>query len=389
MNLNNLQDFLDQNKIPKIIIKPKTFLEIAKQPHYENVISNIYGFFFNVYEEHGLKDLFIRSLVSCVHERTTDKDFSSFSDFTITTEYGTKGLGKKKKRGRIDLLLRSHNQAIIIENKIYHHLDNDLDDYWNSVIVKSEGNSGKIGIILSLKPISQNHYQQFEFGNEYINITHSQFMQKVMSNAPSYLENNSNRHVHFFHDFYQNIINISSPTMNPSDINFYLKNQEKVNQLVLFKQQFKNHVVAEVNKAGHSINNVKLIVPKNKGNARRLRYYRSIKHPELVYTIVFEELFKDTGFLHIIVEPRGNTLKNGNHFKHLPLDKTQYPIIKSDFYDKTNESYAHFAHKEYRLTTEDISDLSGFIQTKIKEDGFAFIFEKLLSVLETKEIHHT
>jgi hypothetical protein len=52
-----LQTFLNQNEIPKIKGKQKTFLGIAKQPHYENVISNIYAFYFNVNEVHKFKSL--------------------------------------------------------------------------------------------------------------------------------------------------------------------------------------------------------------------------------------------------------------------------------------------------------------------------------------------
>ena len=57
-----LKQFLSEAQIPEIKTKPKTFQGIAQQPHFENVISNIYGFFFNVEEEHDLKDLFINSL---------------------------------------------------------------------------------------------------------------------------------------------------------------------------------------------------------------------------------------------------------------------------------------------------------------------------------------
>ncbi|WMN06118.1 hypothetical protein QYS48_31660 [Marivirga arenosa] len=41
---NDLSDFLKSNEIPSVKQQPKTFLEIARQPHYENVISNIYAF---------------------------------------------------------------------------------------------------------------------------------------------------------------------------------------------------------------------------------------------------------------------------------------------------------------------------------------------------------
>ena len=51
----------------------------------------------------------------------------SFTNFTIMTEYGT------KNQKRIDILLQNVEQAIIIENKVYHTLDNDLDEYYNEI----------------------------------------------------------------------------------------------------------------------------------------------------------------------------------------------------------------------------------------------------------------
>jgi len=156
MNTKELQTFLDNHEIPKIKKKPKTFLGIAKQPHYENVLSNIYAFYFNVNEEHGFGDLFLKSLVECIEgSELKDRNFKDFTDFDIETEYYTEGIGLTGKKGYIDLLLYNNKQAIIIENKVNHHFDNDLDDYWNSIRLDEEGPVSKIGILLSLKPISK------------------------------------------------------------------------------------------------------------------------------------------------------------------------------------------------------------------------------------------
>ena len=105
MNLTTLQEFLDTAEIPVIEPKPLTFLEIAKQPHYENVLSNIYAFFFDVNAEHGFKELFISTLVALRMKKLglTSSKFEGFYDFNIETEYFT------KKRGRIDILL--HNSG--------------------------------------------------------------------------------------------------------------------------------------------------------------------------------------------------------------------------------------------------------------------------------------
>ena len=134
VDLLQLQSFLNQNEIPIIKSKPKTFLGIAKQPHYENVLSNIYAFYFDVNEVHQFKDLFIKSLLELINRSILVKEktvFETFSEFDVFTEYGI------KDQKRIDILLQNNEQAIIIENKVYHHLNNDLNEYYNEIKVAS------------------------------------------------------------------------------------------------------------------------------------------------------------------------------------------------------------------------------------------------------------
>ena len=165
--------------------------------------------------------------------------------------------------------------------------------------------------------------------------------------------------------------------MSENNISFYIKNKSKVNQLVSLKYEFKKHIIAEVEKAGHGIDNVKLAFSNYKPNNDRLRHYESTRNPELVYTIVFEDLLKDRNRLHIIVEPRGKVLKEGTVFKNVEFNKEENQILQESFYSKTNEGWAHFASKWYDLNTTDIADLGAFIQYKIKEDHFESIMDKL------------
>lgn len=100
--------------------RTKTFMEVAGYPHYENVCSNILKFYFDPANEHGLKDLVLNSLLQIV-----DKDFkldTDFEEIRIYREYET------KKNNRLDLFILTENFAIGIENKIFHHLHNDLTD---------------------------------------------------------------------------------------------------------------------------------------------------------------------------------------------------------------------------------------------------------------------
>ncbi len=387
MGLYQLQTFLDYNPIPKIKKKPKTFLGIAKQPHYENVLSNIYAFYFKTWEEHGTSNLFIKSLIACIKDsKIKNKDFSKFKKFKVKTEYPT------IKNGRVDLLLYNQNVAIIIESKVYHYLDNDLDDYWDSVQLDTDAITSKIRIILSLKPISKDQYQQYNCAKEFINITHLQLMKEVSKNLSQYENDSNQKHIYFIKGFNQNISNISRPVMSKENINFYVDNKTKINQLVNFKYEFKKHVIAEVENAGNGLENVNVVLSKYKPNADRLRHYESTKNPELVYTIVFEDLLQDKNILHIIVEPRGNTLKNGAIFKTIEFEPAEKEILKETFYNETNNGWAHFAWKAYELTSENIANLASFIQGKIKDDHFESIMQKLenyLMIPPPNEIHRS
>jgi hypothetical protein len=383
-NTEELIQFLESTEIPKIEHKPKTFLEIAKQPHFENVLSNIYAFFLNVQEEHGYEDLFVKSLLACIADKSSDltKDFSSFTDFEIETEYPTKGIGKNGKRGRIDLLLYNNEQAIIIENKVYHTLNNDLDDYWNSVKLETPSTDSKIGIILSLKPISKDNWQNFDHKGEYINFTHLEFINKVNGFKSEY-EEHANPHFHFvLADLIQNIQKISLPSMKKEDIQFFLENKEKINQLEAIKNEFRNHVISEVEKAGNSINNVSIFRQKTSQNGR-LRYFQSKTHADLMYVVVFEELFQSSNVLHIIIEVRGNTLKKGEVFKTISFNNLEQGIVKDEFYKNTHATWAHFAHKAYEMEINFVSNLGDFILQKLKDDHFESIFLKLENFLKS------
>jgi len=166
--------------------------------------------------------------------------------------------------------------------------------------------------------------------------------------------------------------------MNKDNINFYFENKDKINELVKFKYQFKQHIITEVEKAGNSITNVKVVVPRNgTHNAPRLRYYQSTLQSELIYTIVFEDLLNGKNILHIIIEPTGKALKNRFIFKNINFDACQNEIICANFYHKTDKNWIHFTSKSYTLNKDNILRLGEFNEDKINDDHFKSIFNKL------------
>ena len=98
-------------------------MDITGVTHHENMWSDIYKFFFHEEESHHLNDLFIRSLEQLLGREDFLRDFSVKRECVVDEDK------------RIDLLLynESTRNAIIIENKVNHSLDNDLNLYQNSV----------------------------------------------------------------------------------------------------------------------------------------------------------------------------------------------------------------------------------------------------------------
>lgn len=379
MNLNSLQTFLSQNEIPKIKGKPKTFLGIAKQPHYENVVSNIYAFFFNVHEEHNFKDLFIKSLLELIKASKLGKEkntlINTFLDFEIATEYNT------NNGGRIDLLLTSPENAIIIENKVYHHLDNDLDDYWNSV--ESEN---KVGIILSLHHISRSNYSEYKNASNYICITHKELLEQVQKNMGTYLLDANDKYTVFLKDFIQNMMNLSTTLMNEKEIEFYYDFQQKIRDTKVFFENVENHVKAEVEKAGNILNGVILNSPRvNSQKSNSIRCFVSPKNKNLMITVGFDYLLTGENKLYLIVELQNETLKDREKYKNIDFTESELQISFSEHFKTTNDSWSHFATKEYILKAKDIHNLSAFILQKLEKDHLLSIFKKIETFLGVNE----
>lgn len=366
MMLEQLQTFLNQNEIPKIKGKPQTFLGIAKQPHYENVLSNMLAFYFDVNEEHQCKDLFIKSLLELIN----DSRFETFLDFDVYTEYGI------STQKRIDIVLQNDTQAIIIENKVYHHLHNDLHAYYDEVEADH-----KVGIVLSLYPISNIKHPHF------INITHLALLNKVMQNLGNYILEASDKYVVFLKDLYQNIINLSYDLMSKENLEFYYKNQKKINELVTFQKSVKSHILSELIKAGQTLENLNLLQPRSNSQLDgRLVFYISPKHPDLFFTILYEDLLKEERTMKIMIEMQGKLLKDRGVFKEKIKFSEKEALNFADHFKNTSLHFAHFMLKEYELGENDIINLSEFIQQRLVDDHMLSAFGKIENFLDNKKL---
>lgn len=359
-NLSILENFLNEHQIPIVKKKPLTFLGISKQPHYENVWSNIYAFFFNTIEEHNLNDLFINSLLELINENI-DSKFNLKSPFDIETEVGT------NNNGRIDVLLSNNNDAIIIENKVYHHLNNDLEDYWNSI-----SQTNKIGIILSLHKVPKTQL----INTKFIGITHLELLQKVVSNLSNYFSTANEKYIIFLKDFYQNVINTTNP-MDTDIIKFFYRNQEEINQISEVKSSFVSFVISEVEKA--RINIDEKLEPYGSRN-ESFRYYLCPNQGNLMITIVFGELFTEKRELLFIIELQNELLNQKEKIQTIEFDDKEKEYLKTDFFNQKG-SWAHFAIQVVRPTENDIINLNNYISETINNSPIIDIYKKIKAKL--------
>lgn len=333
---------------PKPVNKRKSFLEIANVPHYENVISNFYSFYLDKNEEHKFGELFLKSLYDIIAEKTNKQ--IEFDNYSVYTEVST------KNDGRIDILIEDEDEknAIIIENKIYHTLNNDLIDYWKSV---KATNNNKIGIVMTLEELETNN-------PNFINITHKQYIKKIKSNIGYYLNGCDDRHLLFIKDLFENILNLTSNKSDMSDtLKFYYEHKDKIHELSEFKEQAKQHFY-------NSVNELKKItgLEPEKSKTKDYRCLIISKRPSLRYWLRFSQDSSDD-FFTIYLDLYGKTKENA---EKLVEDKklrscAEKKGIKIELFREENNGIS-IASKSYSLTSDEFVDFGKFIADKIKTD---------------------
>jgi len=116
------------NSIPKFIFeKEKNIFDIGTRGFYENPFTDVVAYILDSNSEYKGRDLFLKYLLQDFPEEVVD----SFIDKCSTTTQYTTGMGN-----RIDLLLYNNSYLILFENKIYHTLNNPLNDYRDDITSK-------------------------------------------------------------------------------------------------------------------------------------------------------------------------------------------------------------------------------------------------------------
>ncbi|WP_277488011.1 PD-(D/E)XK nuclease family protein [Catalinimonas alkaloidigena] len=355
-------DYVEEDK------QPKTFLEIAQQPHYENVISNILAFFFDTGEEHGLKDLFISCLINLLNNKG-----ASFQMHTCTAqrEYGV------KKKGRIDILLKDklEESILIIENKIYHSLNNDLNAYYDSV-KKEFPEADILGIVLGLEPLNTGHHK-------FISITHREFIQELQNRIGFYYLNAPDKYLLLVKDYIQNI-NLNYPSHKMQDkLRFYHQYHQKINDLSKLHKDVLHHVNEEIEKAAQRYEYKFSNEPYEEVyyNYWEVLDRKDPLNDEFFYTLIFKE--KDHTPPSIYIALSFNDTESSYFqkvLKKLPNLKASYRYLNFEVTPPEEDDYTYFASQNYELTEDNLLNLADFL-FEITQRDFEPLKEELLTIL--------
>lgn len=221
-------------ELPETKKEDENIFSICGFPHYERVTSNVLAFFLNNQREHGLGNLFIESLLA-LDEQKQDNEFDL--NYSVVTET------KTDKGNFIDIDISGDGYRIIIENKIFASLYNDLSDYY---YFASKDNTRVIAYVLSLNPQNQVH-------KNYSFITYEAFFNQVKQRMGEYLIQANQKYLPMLFDLIKNIENLrQGDTMDLEFINFVKENKEDVGSINIRLKQLHD----DLRKTVQSVNSI-------------------------------------------------------------------------------------------------------------------------------------
>lgn len=195
--------------------RKRTLMDITGITHHETLWSCIYEFFLNTREEHGMDDLFLSALMSVTGMGTDFLENPTVRKEVVVAD-----------NKRIDLLLEDKHRrhAVIIENKVYHVLDNDLNLYYESVMNRYRYDDVRV-VVLGLHKYDVRNYSRADKipDRNKCSITHMQLMDRVMADYEGAGKQCDTPYTYLLKHFYQNIKNYTY-MLDAEELNFFCDN---------------------------------------------------------------------------------------------------------------------------------------------------------------------
>ncbi|RYZ33252.1 MAG: hypothetical protein EOP49_36180 [Sphingobacteriales bacterium] len=278
--------FLDQIAAappPPLPIRKRTWFDITSTRTCEVTNSQCYRYYLNPQNDHGLRTLFMDTLLELAGWPFT------LQYFTVETEVGTTN-GK-----RIDILVEGYGpdrgKTIIIENKIHHTVENDLEEYWNHRV---DGN-GKLAILLTLQRIPHATCKQFK------NILHRDWIGAVCNRMDQFTQSPEQKI--FFENFTANIGNLNRHTTMNEQISFFVRNTETVNRAVACREAAAGYIKSQLNSAASQLH-----LGIGRYDHRLMDFLIPEVDSEVYISVIFDELLTPAQELRIVLGLRPKNL---------------------------------------------------------------------------------
>ena len=345
-SLQELSSWLSGCKyIPPKRSRQRTLLDIAGINHRENSWSDIYAYFFNPKEKHKLGRLFIDSFNALIEQKSGLKPLK-LESFTITRE---KTNDDKK---RIDLLIKNEEEALIIENKVYAGVYNDLSSY----------------------------------------ITHKEFANEIIKNIPTYFQSADSKSLLLLQEFIQNIYN-ETYAMNEEELKFYYQNESnriKINRLSEIHSNVINHIRNSIEgKDKQDKENINTLLKNRclylsveaKDNNRFTYYYYNEYSRQIMLTLKYVSLwnYEANGCrIDMYLEVKGDMLKFVESHKDLLKEKGIVPDEQS-----TPQNWGwHFQKNTIRFETDELLNQDSIREKIIKSIMDSQLYSNGLKIIE-------
>jgi PD-(D/E)XK nuclease superfamily len=356
--------------LDKIVkIEESTLFEIAGFPHYETVISNFYNYYFDLSQSHGFEDLFITSLLNIINQKSKDSFTFNIKSYTSLREVRT------NKNNLIDIVLiegevnekfpsdTQYESAIIIENKMFASLYNDLNDYYSSI--KS---TNKIGVVLSIKPIFISH-------KNFVCITHKELIDEITNQSITYFLDVSERQIAIFKDFIKNLQsyynNNKTNLEMDKHIDFFFKNGSKVKRLM---DEYDNLFVF-LNKAiSQVVDDLQFDSKTSKGSGAKRTSVFEIKNTSLSWWVYLDKIVSEKTFKidfwiqqdnEAIMKWKSIEENDLANFKRIAED-VNINLTITKIGDKS--TWRKIGGKEYSVNMNDLSNFKDYFKNVIEND---------------------
>ena len=214
-------------------------MEIAGYPHYENVCSNILKFYIDPNAEHGLGPVVLNCLLASV-----DPNLS----FTKTeTEVLVEREVETANKKRLDLLITTDQFVIGVENKIFHHLHNDLFDYSRTVLQRCSNTEKRpIRIVLTLNKLGPGDLNKAA-ANDFVNVSYDELFTVIKKRIGVAYNGTNISYINHLFEFIKTIENLNPKTMENRDLhNFFIQNSKSIIELSTLFNKYKQSVQQRV-----------------------------------------------------------------------------------------------------------------------------------------------